>query len=102
MIDNFGQSKRRKAARIAPKLLDIAFLAGPVRGNHAITFLAVVFDPKLPTERGHPKAVDKNDRGDVHSEKPLIRASCSAGNSRTSGGRKLNAARLLMSRGSCL
>ena len=26
-------------------------------------------DPVLPTERGHPKAVDENNRGDVHCEK---------------------------------
>ena len=102
MIDNVLQSKRCEAAWIAAKLFDAAFHAGPVRGYHAITFLAIVFDPMLPTERGHPKAGDENNRGDVHCENPLTRVSRSPGNSSMSGGRKLNAASLLMSRGSCL
>src|SRR5207244_13152000 len=100
MIDNVAQSECGEAARITAKLLDIAFHAGPVRGNDAITSLAVVFDPMLPTERRHPKAGDKNNRGDVHRENAPERASGSPGNS--SGGRKLNAARLLMSSGLCL
>ena len=33
-----------------------------------ITFVRVMFDPVLPTERGHPKASDEDDRGDVHRE----------------------------------
>src|SRR6266849_2622049 len=100
MIDNVGQSKIRKAAWIAAKLIDIAVHAGPVRGNDAIAFLRVVLDPMLPTERGHPKAGDENNRGDVHRENAPERASFSPGNS--SGGRKLNAASLLMSSGLCL
>jgi hypothetical protein len=56
----------------------------------------------LPTEGGHPQAVDENNRGDVHCEKRGVRASGLPGNSSLIGGRKLNAARLLMSSGSCL
>ena len=81
MIDNFRQSKARKAARIATELFNIAFHAGPVRGNDAITFVRVVFDPVLPTERGHPQAVDENNRGDVHCAE--------AGGARESFARKL-------------
>src|SRR6266700_7091112 len=88
MIDNVAKSQCSEAARIAAKLFNVAFHAGPVRGNDAITFVGVVFDPVFPTERGHPKAWDENDSGDVHCEKPLIRASCSLENSRMSGGRK--------------
>src|SRR6266550_9358382 len=91
VIDNFGQSKAGEAAWIATQLLDIAFHAGPVRGNNAITFVGVVFDPVLPTERGHPQAWDENDRGDVHCERRRVRASGSPGNSSLIGGRKLNA-----------
>jgi hypothetical protein len=42
--------------------------AWPAFGNDAITFVGIPFDPVLPTERGHPKAVDENNRGDIHSE----------------------------------
>jgi len=56
----------------------------------------------LPTERSHPKAGNENDRRDIHRKKPFDGASRSPGNSRMSGGRKLNAARLLMSSGLCL
>src|SRR6266849_7419664 len=40
MIDNFGQADSRKRARITAKLFDIAFPAGPVRGNYAITLVS--------------------------------------------------------------
>src|SRR6267378_3068571 len=100
MIDNFRQSKSCEPAWITPKLLDLAVHAGPVGGDHAVTFFRVMFDPVLPTERRRPKAGDKNNRGDVHRENAPERASFSPGKS--SGGRKLNAARLLMSSGLCL
>src|SRR5206468_11762219 len=100
VIDNVGQSKFGEAARIATQLLDIAFPAGPVRGDDTITLVSVMLDPELPTERTDPKAIDKNNRGDVHGEYPPERASFSPGNA--SGGQKLNAARLLMSSGLCL
>ena len=102
MIDDVGQSKICEAARIAPKLLEVAVHAGPVRGNDPITFVRVMPDPVFPTERGHPQARDENNRGDVHCEKRGVRASRSPGNSSMIGGRKLNAAKLLMSSGSCL
>jgi hypothetical protein len=102
MIDNVVQTECGEAARIAAKLLDVAFHAGPASGDDAITFVRVVSDPLLPTERGHPQAVDENNRGDIHCGKREVRASDSPGNSSLIGGRKLNAARLLMSRGSCL
>src|SRR5437016_6054037 len=97
MIDNFGQSKRSEAAWITAKLFDVAFHAGPASGDDAITFVRVTFNPVLPTEGGHPKTGNKNDRRDVHCEKRGVRASRSPGNSSMIGGRKLNAARLLMS-----
>jgi len=67
-----------------------------------ITFVPVMSGPVFPTERGHPKPIDKDDRGDVHRENWGLRASRSAGNSSRIGGRKLNAAKLLMSSGLCL
>ncbi len=82
-------------------MLYFAFPAGPVRGNDTITLVSVVLDPELPTECTDPKAIDKNDGSDVHCEKLVVRASRSPGNSSMSGGRKLNAAMLLMSNGSC-
>src|SRR5947208_5994290 len=100
MIDNFRQSKSCEPAWITPKLLDVAVQAGPVGGDDAVTFFRVMFDPVLPTERRRPKAGDKNNRGDVHRENAPERARFSPGKS--SGGRKLNAARLLMSSGLCL
>jgi hypothetical protein len=39
-----------------------------------------VFDPLFPTERRHPKAMDENDRSDVHCENALVRAGFSPGN----------------------
>src|SRR2546430_17716220 len=98
MIDNFGQSKRCEAAWIAAKLFDAAFHAGPASGDDAIAFVRVVFDPVFPAERCHPEAGDEDDGGYVHCENSLERASFSPGNLSLSGGRKLNAARLLMSR----
>src|SRR6266513_2331880 len=100
MIDNLGESEFGEAARAAAKFLDVAVHAGPVGGDHAVTFFRVMFDPVRPTERRHPKAGDKNNRGDVHRENAPERARFSPGKS--SGGRKLNAARLLMSSGLCL
>src|SRR5213082_766975 len=100
MIDNFRQSKSCEPAWITPKLLDVAVQAGPVGGDDAVPFFRVMFDPVLPTERRRPKAGDKNNRGDVHRENAPERARFSTGKS--SGGRKLNAARLLMSSGLCL
>src|SRR6266480_4222560 len=102
MIDNVFQSKRSEAAWIAAKLFDAAFHARPASGDDAIAFVRVMFDPVLPTEGGHPKAGNKNNRGDVHCEKRGVRASRSPGNSSMIGGRKLNAAKLLMSSGSWL
>src|SRR5882724_5347681 len=102
MIDNVFQSKRSEAAWIAAKLFDVAFHAGPVRGDDTITLVSVMLDPELPTERTDPKAIDENYSGNVHCEKRGVRASGSPGNSSLIGGRKLNAARLLMSRGLCL
>jgi hypothetical protein len=58
--------------------------------------------PVLPAESGHPKTVDEDDRADVHCENARERASFSPGNRSMIGGRKLNAAKLLMSSGSCL
>jgi hypothetical protein len=102
MIDNVFQSKRFEAAWIASKLLDAAFHAGPASGDDGIAFVRVVFDPVLAAKRRHPEAGDENDGGDVHCEKRGVRASRSPGNSGMIGGRKLNAAKLLMSSGSCL
>src|SRR5713101_3890847 len=102
MIDNLGESEFGEAAWVAAKLIDIGVHSGPVGGDHTVTFFRVMFDPVLPTERRHPKAGDENNRGDVHRENAPERASFLPGNSSMSGGRKLNAARLLMSRGSCL
>src|SRR6266487_843983 len=102
MIDNFDQSKRSEAAWITAKLFDVAFHAGPASGDDAIAFIRVMFNPVLPTEGGHPNAGNKNDRRDVHCEELAARASRSPGNSSMIGGRKLNAAKLLMSSGSCL
>src|SRR5207245_11403795 len=62
----------------------------------------VMFKPVLPAERCHPKAGNKNDGGDVHCGELAARASRWPGNCSLSGGRQLNAARLLMSSGSCL
>jgi len=59
IIDNVFQSKRCEAAWIAAKFFGAAFHAGPIRGNDAITFVRVVFDPVLPAERCHPEAVDE-------------------------------------------
>ena len=39
MIDNVGQSKDCEAAWIAAQLFDVAFHAGPVRGDDTITFI---------------------------------------------------------------
>src|SRR5882757_8864269 len=103
MIDNIFQSMRYEAAWIATELFNVAFHAGPVGGNHTITFVGVLFDPVLPTERGHPKAWDENDSGNVHCENALVGGpSRWPGNWSLIGGRKLNAAKLLMSNGSCL
>src|SRR5207249_5206341 len=98
IVDNVFQSKRGEAAWIAAKLFDVAFHARPASGDDAIAFVRVVFNPVLPAERCHPEAGDEDDGGDVHCENALERASFSPGNSSLSGGRKLNAARLLMSR----
>src|SRR5262245_59489667 len=102
MIDNAARSECGEAARTTSQLLDIAVHARPVCSKYAITFIRVVLDPVLPTERGHPKAGNENNRGDVHCQNAPRRRSCSPGNSSMIGGRKLNTARLLMSRGSCL
>src|SRR5436190_12438594 len=102
MIDNVCQSKRSEAAWIAAKLFDVAFHAGPASGDDAIALIRVMFNPVLPAERCHPKAGNKNDRGNFHCEELAARANRSPGNSSLIGGRKLNAARLLMSRGLCL
>src|SRR5437870_8870360 len=100
MIDNVLQAQRRKVTWITPQLFYFAFPVGPVRGNDTITLVSVMLDPELPTECTDPKAIDKNNRGDVHGDYPPERASFSPGNA--SGGQKLNAARLLMSSGLCL
>src|SRR5882757_7757594 len=103
MIDNIFQSMRCEAAWIATELFNVAFHARPASGDDAIAFVRIMFDPVLPTERRHPKAWDENDSGDVHCENALVGgASRSPGNSSMIGGRKLNAAKLLMSNGSCL
>src|SRR5439155_805989 len=102
MIDNVFESKRGEAAWIAAKLFDVAFHARPASGDDAITFVRVMFNPVLPAKRCHPEAGDENDGGDVHCEELAARASRSPGNWSLSGGRKLNAAKLLMSSGSCL
>src|SRR5438128_2537253 len=102
MIDNIFQSERGEAAWIAAKLFDAAFHARPASGDDAIAFVRVMFNPVLPAERCHPKAGNKNDRRDVHCEELAARASRWPGNWSISGGRKLNAAKLLMSSGSCL
>src|SRR5206468_8824145 len=101
-IDNFGQSKAGEAAWIAAKSFDVAFHAGPASGDDAIAFIRVMFNPVLPAERCHPKAGNKNDRRDVHCEELAARATRWPGNCSISGGRKLNAAKLLMSSGSFL
>src|SRR4051794_15831095 len=101
MIDDLGESEFGGAAGVAAKLFDIAVHTRPVRGYDRITFVGVAFDPVVPTERGHPKAVDENDGGDVHREKPLARTSRLPENSGITWRRKLNAARLLMSSGLC-
>src|SRR5947207_11729250 len=95
IVDNIFQSKQGEAAWITAKLFNVAFHARPASGDDAITFVGVIFNPVLPTEGGHPKAGNKNDRGDVHCEKRGGRASRSPGNSSMIGGRKLNAAKLL-------
>src|SRR5205807_8792371 len=103
MVDNFFQSKRCEAAWIAAKLFDVAFRAGPASGDDAIAFVRVVFDPVLPAERCHPEAGDEDDGGDVHCENAVVGGpSRWPGNWSLIGGRKLNAAKLLMSSGSCL
>src|SRR5216110_2865824 len=103
MIDNVFQSKRCEAAWIAAKLFDAAFHARPASGDDAIAFVRVMFNPVLPAERCHPEAGDEDDGGDVHCANALVgRASRWSGNWSLIGGRKLNAAKLLMSSGSCL
>src|SRR5438132_12452877 len=98
MIDNFFQSKRREAAWIAAQLFDVAFHVGPASGDDAIAFVRIMFNPVLPAERCHPEAVDENNRGDVHCENALVGGvSRWPGNWSLIGGRKLNAAKLLMS-----
>ena len=101
MIDNLGESKFGEAGWVAAKLIDIAVHSRPIRGNDAIAFVSVMLDPELPTERTDPKAIDENDGSNVHCEKLVVRASRSPGNSRMTGGRKLNTARLLISSGLC-
>src|SRR5437016_6740975 len=102
MIDNVVETKRSGAAWIAAEVFDVAFHARPASGDDAIAFIRVMFDPVLPAERCHPKAGNKNDRRDVHCEELAARASRWPGNWSISGGRKLNAAKLLMSSGSFL
>src|SRR5690348_742543 len=102
MIDNLRHSKSCEAAWIIPKLLDIAVHAGPASSDDEVAFIRVMFDPALPTERGHPKAVDENNGGNVHRENCLRCAGRSPGNSSVTGGGKLNAARRLMSSALCL
>src|SRR5438874_3968416 len=102
MIDNFFQTKRCEAAWIAAQLFDVAFHAGPASGDDAIAFVRVMFNPVFPAERCHPEAGDEDDGGDVHCEELAARASRWPGNWSISGGRKLNAAKLLMSSGSWL
>src|SRR5260370_40576651 len=97
MIGNLGESEFGEAAWVAAKLIDIGVHSGPVGGDHAVTFFRVMFDPGLRTERRHPKAGAENTRGAVHRENAPERASFSPRNS--SGGRKLNAARLSMGEG---
>src|SRR5262249_42190344 len=99
VIDNLGQSDRCEVAWIAAKLFDVAVHAWPAFCDNRVAFVRVIFDPTLPTERGHPQTGNENDGGDVNCANSLQRLSNSPGNS--SPWRKLNAVSLLMSSGSC-
>ena len=62
VIHDFFDTQMINRAGVGTKLLDVDVHSRPRGGQHAVAAGAVAIDPMLPTQRRHPKPVDKDDR----------------------------------------
>ena len=61
MIDDLGDAETVHDGRVATEGLDLAFHAGPSRGEDLVPALLVTRLPTLPAAWGEPQAVDEDD-----------------------------------------
>ena len=62
VVDGLGHGQGRDGVGVLPQRLDLDLEAGVGGGQHAEALGLVVRDPVLPAARGHPEAVDEDDR----------------------------------------
>src|SRR5205807_497666 len=61
-VNDLGYAQARERRRVASNLFDLALDPRPGRRQDAVATLFVVAAERIPAARGHPRAVDQEDR----------------------------------------